>query len=136
MQEKYEALITKSFTDGQAIADIIKGNFYDADKEQEYFINEYQETIYLPIEKFDEYFRKVKIKSYQQKAKKKYRKENSVAFYMVFNPKTDQDIIDKLESVKDTLENKIATKGSRAGKSEYIRRLIREDIKRETKGGN
>ncbi len=125
MQKKYQALVTKSFTDGQALADIIKGQCYQADKDQEYFVSELNETIYLPKEQFDEHFRLVKIKSYQRKAKNKYVRSKTVAFYMTLFPNGDQDIIDRLEQVKETALTK---DGNRGGKAEYVRRLIREDI--------
>ena len=47
---------------------------------------------------------------------------------MVLFPSKDQDIIDRLEEMKETAEEKRAKKGGRNGKSDYIRRLIREDI--------
>ena len=47
---------------------------------------------------------------------------------MVLFPSKDQDIIDRLEEMKETAEQKREIKGGRNGKSDYIRRLIREDI--------
>ena len=127
MEKKYQALQTKSFTEGQALADIIKGHCYQADKEGEFFISEFGETVYLPSELFDLYFHEVKIKSYQRRAKNKYQKAKTVPFYLTFFPSKDQDIIDKLEEEK---ENALEKTGKRGGKGEYIRRLIREDIAR------
>ena len=48
METRYKALITKTFTDGQALADIVQGRTYIADKENEYFIGEFGDAIYLP----------------------------------------------------------------------------------------
>lgn len=137
MEKKYEALLTKSFTDGQALADIIKGRKYTADRENEWFIDEFEEKRYLPQAEFDEHFRAVKQKSYQLKAKNRYKTSGkTVAFYMTLHKTKDQDIIDRLEEMKETAESKHATKGGRNGKSDYIRRLIREDIARNPSVNN
>lgn len=136
MEKKYEALQTKSFTDGQALADIIKGHKYLADKDQEYFIGEFGEKVYIRQDEFDTYLRPIKIKAYQLKAKNNYAKsgKNTIVYLTLF-PDKDQDIIDRLEEVKETAESKFLSKGGRGGKNEYIRQLIREDIARN-KGGN
>ena len=131
MEKKYEALLTKSFTAGQALADIIKGRKYLADKENEYFIDEFEEKRYLPQSEFDEYFRLVKQKSYQARAKNNYAKSGKIfSMLFTFNAEKDRDIIQRLEAMKETEEHKRATKGGRGGRTEYIRRLIREDIAR------
>ena len=131
MEKQYIATQTKSFTAGQKLADIIKGRKYTADRDGEWFIDEFEEKRYLPQDEFDEYFMAVKIKSYQVRAKTKYAKSGKNArLYMTFFPSKDQDIIDRLEEMKETAESKRATKGGRNGKSDYIRRLIREDIAR------
>ena len=131
MEKQYIATQTKSFTDGQALADIIKGRKYTADRENEWFIDEFEEKRYLPQAEFDEYFMAVKIKSYQVRAKTKYATSGKNArLYMTFFPSKDQDIIDRLEEMKETDEQKRASKGGRGGKTEYIRKLIREDIER------
>ena len=126
MEKKYQALITQSFTEGQAIADIVKGNFYQADRENEYFISEFNETVYLPLEKFDEYFREVKIKPYQQKAKKSYV-HKQFRILLTFFPE-DADIVEWLDTKKETASTKKETKGGRGGRCEYIRQLIRQDM--------
>ena len=131
MEKQYIAMQTKSFTAGQKLADIIKGRKYTADRENEWFIDEFEEKRYLPQAEFDEYFRSVKIKSYQVRAKMRYATSGkNYPLYMVLFPSKDQDIIDRLEEMKETAEQKRATKGGRNGKSDYIRRLIREDIAR------
>lgn len=132
MEKRYEALQTEVFTNGDVVAGIIKGHKYIANKEQEYFISDLNETIHLPKMVFDEYFREIKQKSYQLKAKNRYKTSGkTVAVYLTLHPTKDQDIIDRLEEMKETTESKHATKGGRNGKSEYIRRLIREDIARQ-----
>ena len=137
MEKKYEALLTKSFTDGQALADIIKGRKYTADRDGEWFIDEFGDKRYLPQAEFDEHFRAVKLKSYQLKAKNRYKTSGkTVAFYMTLHKTKDQDIIARLEEMKETAESKQATKGGRNGKSDYIRRLIREDIANNGKQEN
>ena len=132
MEKQYIATQTKSFTDGQALADIIKGRKYTADRENEWFIDEFEEKRYLPQADFDNYFKVIKIKSYQVKAKTKYATSGkNYPFYMVLFPSKDQDIIDRLEEMKETAEQKRESKGGRNGKSDYIRRLIREDIEKQ-----
>lgn len=131
MEQQYIAMQTKSFTEGQKLADIIKGRKYTADRDGEWFIDEFEEKRYLPQAEFDEYFKAIKIKSYQVKAKTKYATSGkNYPLYMVLFPSKDQDIIDRLEEMKETAAQKRATKGGRNGKSDYIRRLIREDIAR------
>ena len=122
MQKKYKAIQTKSFKGG--LADIIEGNTYQADKEQEYFINEFNETIYLPKEKFSEYF-SIPKNAKQQQYNNKYAKNNVKVVYLRLFP-SDIDIIEHLENIKSN--EKSPTKN---GQSEYIRRLIREDMKRK-----
>lgn len=51
------------------------------------------------------------------RAQKKYVKEKTKSFSIRFNVDYDEDVIEKLESVKN--------------KQEYIRRLVRADIRRE-----
>ena len=135
MEKQYIATQTKSFTDGQVLADMVKGRTYTANKEEEYFIGEFGDTIYVPKEKFDEHFRIVKQKSYQRKAKKDYQKravqngKNKMLVMTLFGDK-DRDIIEHLDKLTETDEQKRASKGGRGGKTEYIRNLIREDIAR------
>jgi hypothetical protein len=40
----------------------------------------------------------------------------------------DKDLLEWLDSKKETIEQKRATKGGRGGRTEYIRQLIREDM--------
>lgn len=54
----------------------------------------------------------------QKRAKEKYDKQNTTQVKLKLNLKTDKDIIEKLESV-----------GNKQG---YIKRLIREDLQKET----
>jgi phosphoglycolate phosphatase-like HAD superfamily hydrolase len=128
MKQKYTALITKIFTDGQAMADMVKGRQYEADKDEEYFIGEFGDAIYIPKEKFDEFFKVVKIKSYQQRAKKNYVNKQ-FRILLTFFPE-DKDLLEWLDSKKETAEEKRASKGGRGGRTEYIRQLIREDMQR------
>ena len=100
MQKKYTALITKTFTDGQALADMVKGRQYQADKDEEYFIGEFGDAIYVPKEKFDEYFKAVKIRSYQQKAKRTYANKQ-FRILLTFFPE-DSDIVEWLDTKKET----------------------------------
>ena len=131
MEKQYIATQTKSFTDGQKLADIIKGRKYTADRDGEWFIDEFEEKRYLPQAEFDEYFAEIRQKAYKVKAKMRYATSGkNYPLYMVLFPNKDQDIIDRLEEMKETAEEKRATKGGRNGKSDYIRRLIREDIAR------
>ena len=133
MEKQYIATQTKSFTAGQKLADIIKGRKYTADRENEWFIDEFEEKRYLPQAEFDEFFIPIKQKSYQNKAKKSYQKravqqgKNKMLVITLFGDK-DRDIIEHLDGLKETDEQKRASKGGRGGKTEYIRRLIREDI--------
>ena len=120
--KKYKAIQTKSFKGG--LSDIIEGNTYQADKEQEYFINEFNETIYLPKEKFSEYF-SIPKNAKQQQYNNKYTKNNVKVVYLRLFP-SDRDIIEHLENIKSNEKSP-----SKNGQSEYIRRLIREDIKRQ-----
>ena len=134
MEQQYIATQTKSFTAGQKLADIIKGRKYTADRDGEWFIDEFEEKRYLPQDEFDEYFKAIKIKSYQVRAKTRYATSGkNYPLYMVLFPSKDQDIIDRLEEMKETSEQKRESKGGRNGKSDYIRRLIREDIARNKK---
>lgn len=129
MEKQYIAKQTKSFTDGQSLADIIKGRKYTADRDGEWFIDEFEEKRYLPQSEFDEYFAEIRQKSYKVKAKMRYATSGkNYPLYMVLFPSKDQDIIDRLEEMKETAEQKRESKGGRNGKSDYIRRLIREDI--------
>jgi hypothetical protein len=129
MEKQYIATQTKSFTAGQTLADIIKGRKYLADRENEWFIDEFGDKRYLPQDEFDEYFAEIRQKAYKVKSKMRYASSaKNYALYMVLFPSKDQDIIDRLEEMKETAESKHATKGGRNGKSDYIRRLIREDI--------
>lgn len=131
MEKQYIATQTKSFTAGQKLADIIKGRKYTADRDGEWFIDEFEEKRYLPQSEFDEYFAEIRQKAYKVKAKVRYATSGkNYPLYMVLFPNKDQDIIDRLEEMKETAEEKRATKGGRNGKSDYIRRLIREDIAR------
>lgn len=120
--KKYKAIQTKSFKGG--LADIIEGNTYQADKEQEYFINEFNETIYLPKEQFSEYF-SIPKNAKQQQYNNKYTKNNVKVVYLRLFP-SDIDIIEHLENIK-TKDKGLA----RNGQSEYVRKLIREDMKRK-----
>ena len=124
MEKKLQATQTKSFTQGQELADIIQGNTYIVNVESEYFVGEFKNTIYLPKEKMSEYFAEPQKKKYkyayseaQKRADQKYRKSKTTGFYMTFFPK-DQDIIDHLATISE-------------GKAEYIRRLIREDMQKQ-----
>ena len=136
MEKKYKAIVTKSFYEGQTLADIVQGRTYLADKEAEYFIGEFGEAIYLSKDNFDEHFKPIKQKSYQAKAKRNYQKraaeqgKQKILFITLYADK-DADIIEKLEQMKETEAEKKESKGSRGGKTEYIRRLIREDIAKE-----
>ena len=137
MEKQYIAQQTKSFTDGQVLADIIKGRKYTADRDGEWFIDEFEEKRYLPQSEFDEYFAEIRQKAYKVKAKMRYATSGkNYPLYMVLFPSKDQDIIDRLEEMKETAEQKRATKGGRNGKSDYIRRLIREDIARNKSVNN
>lgn len=120
--KKYTALQTMAFKGG--LADIIKGKTYQGDKDQEYFINEFNETIYLSKEDFGTYF-KVFERGSHRKATQKYFKNNVKVVYLRLFPE-DKDIIEHLETIK------VEEKGrARNGQSEYIRKLIREDMKRQ-----
>ena len=131
MEKQYIAQQTKSFTAGQTLADIIKGRKYTADRENEWFIDEFEEKRYLSQAEFDEYFSEIRQKAYKVKTKMRYATSGkNYPLYIVLFPSKDQDIIDRLEEMKETAESKHATKGGRNGKSDYIRRLIREDIAR------
>lgn len=131
MEKQYIATQTKSFTAGQTLADIIKGHKYLADRENEWFIDEFEEKRYLSQAEFDEYFSGIRQKAYKVKTKMRYATSGkNYPLYIVLFPSKDQDIIDRLEEMKETAESKHATKGGRNGKSDYIRNLIREDIAR------
>lgn len=131
MEKQYIATQTKSFTAGQTLADIIKGRKYLADRENEWFIDEFEEKRYLSQAEFDEYFSEIRQKAYKVKTKMRYATSGkNYPLYIVLFASKDQDIIDRLEEMKETAESKHATKGGRNGKSDYIRRLIREDIAR------
>ena len=131
MEKQYIAQQTKSFTQGQKLADIIKGRKYTADRDNEWFIDEFEEKRYLSQSEFDNYFAEIRQKAYKVKAKIRYATSGkNYPLYMVLFLSKDQDIIDRLEEMKETSEEKRATKGGRNGKSDYIRRLIREDIAR------
>ena len=137
MEKQYIAQKTKSFTDGQVLADIIKGRKYTADRDGEWFIDEFDEKRYLPKAEFDEYFAEIRQKAYKVKAKMRYATSGkNYPLYMVLFPSKDQDIIDRLEEMKETAEQKRESKGGRNGKSDYIRRLIREDIARNSSVDN
>lgn len=118
----YIAKETKSFTEGQNVADIIKGNKYQADKDQEFFVGEFGNTIYLPQADFDIYFKRDERASHR-KATAKYSKKLKVVYLRLF-PNADQDIIEFLSTIKETNRTSVG----RAGQSDYIRRLIREDM--------
>ena len=60
MEKQYIATQTKSFTAGQKLADIIKGRKYTADRDGEWFIDEFDEKRYLAQCEFGLYFREVK----------------------------------------------------------------------------
>ena len=116
MEQQYIATRTKSFTDGQALADIIKGRKYTADRENEWFIDEFEEKRYLPQAEFDEYFAEIKQKAYKVKAKTRYATSGkNYPLYMVLFPSKDQDIIDRLEEMKETAEEKRAPHPDRNG---------------------
>lgn len=123
--KNYIAKETKSFTDGQAVADIITGNRYQADKEQEYFIGEFGNTIYLSQGEFDTYF-KSDTRASHRKATIKYCKENVKVVYLRLYP-SDKDIIEFLDTIKEPTRKD----NSRAGANDYIRKLIREDMQRQ-----
>ena len=111
MEKQYIAQQTKSFTQGQKLADIIKGRKYTADRDNEWFIDEFDEKRYLPQSEFDEYFSEIRQKAYKVKAKMLYATSGkNYPFYMVLFPSKDQDIIDRLEEMKETAESKQATK--------------------------
>ena len=122
MLKTYKAIQTKSFKGG--LADIIEGNSYQADKEQEYFINEFNETIYLPKEKFNEYF-SIPKNAKQQQYNNKYAKNNVKVVYLRLFP-SDIDIIEHLENIKSNEKSP-----SKNCQSEYIRKLIRADMQRK-----
>ena len=58
----------------------------------------------------------------QKRASRKYAAANTVQKSLQFNRNTDADIIEKLEDIKDII-----------GIQGYIKRLIRDDIKRQEK---
>lgn len=125
MLKKYIAKETKSFTVGQSVADIVKGNKYEGDRKLEYFIGEFGNTIYLPMEQFETYFnidKRVSLK----KAVAKYYKNNVKVVYLRLFPE-DKDIIDHLANIKEPTR----LKAGRNGQSEYIRKLIREDMEKQ-----
>jgi hypothetical protein len=137
MEKQYIATQTKSFTAGQKLADIIKGRKYTADRDGEWFIDEFEEKRYLPQAEFDEYFAEIRQKAYKVKAKMRYANSGkNYPLYIVLFPSKDQDIIDRLEEMKETAEQKRESKGGRNGKSDYIRKLIREDIARNSSVNN
>lgn len=124
MEKEFIALTTKSFTEEQALADIIEGKKYIGDKDNEYFISEYGDTIYLAKEDFEIYFKSFERKSHR-KAIQKYFKNNVKVVYLRLFPE-DKDIIQHLETIK------VEEKGrARNGQSEYIRKLIREDMQKQ-----
>lgn len=117
----YIAKETKSFTQGQVLADIIQGNKYQCDKKQGYFIGEFGNEISLSQEEFELYF-KWDIKESHLKATTKYFKNNVKVVYLRLFPE-DKDIIEYLENIKASTKSP-----NRAGTSDYIRKLIREDM--------
>lgn len=121
----YIAQKTISLTEGQAIADIIKGEKYEGDKENEYVIGQFGNTIYITQEQFDTLFKADERKSHR-KATTKYFKDNIKVVYLRLFP-TDNDIIDHLAKIKEPTR----TNPNRNGQSEYIRKLIRADIERQ-----
>ena len=101
------------------------------DKKHSLRFDEFEEKRYLSQAEFDEYFAEIRQKAYKVKAKTRYATSGkNYPLYMVLFPSKDQDIIDRLEEMKETAESKHATKGGRNGKSDYIRKLIREDIEK------
>ena len=120
----YVAKETKSFTDGQTLADIIKGNKYKVYKEDGYFIGEFGTQIELQENEFDLYFKNQDYDN-SKEYKKNYFKQNVRCINFRLFP-SDQDILEHLESIKAT--ERTAKKN---GINEYIRRLIREDMARQ-----
>ena len=127
MLKRYEAKKTCSFSEGQALADFVEGRYYKADRQKGYAINEFDETIAISQEVFEDLFRLVKISRAGNKTKKKYRKTNTTQLYITLFNDADRDIIEHLEKMTT---HKYMKNGGRAGKSEYIRNLIRADILR------
>lgn len=125
MEKKCIALKTRSFTEGQAIADIIKGNEYIIDYDNEYFVGQFGNTIYLPQAQFSIYFKQVQNEN-SKAYRNRYFKERVKSINLRFFP-SDQDIIDHLEGLKATTKS-----SQKNGVCEYIRRLIREDIAKTT----
>lgn len=130
MEKQYKAIITKSFTPNQAMPDIVKGRTYKADKDNEYFISEFADKVYLSQEKFDEHFKAIKITSSQKKAKRNYARKNKTLL-LTFFPE-DKDLLDWLDKKRETVEQKRESKGARGGRTEYIRQLIRKDMQRNS----
>jgi hypothetical protein len=126
MEKQYIATQTISFTDGQVLADIIKGNEYTADFEEEYFIGQFGNMIYLPQSEFFEYFEKPKGENARNYRNEYFRNKVKCITLKLFQ--SDQDIIDHLAKMKTS--EKSAKKN---GVCEYIRRLIREDMQRNNK---
>jgi hypothetical protein len=116
---------TKSFTEFQALADIIEGNKYQGDRKKGYIVGEFDNIINIPKEDFDNYF-KSDITTSHRKATLKYCKNNVKVIYLRLYPE-DKDIIQFLENIKEPTRKD----NSRAGASEYIRKLIREDMKKQ-----
>lgn len=123
----YTALETKSFTEGQEIADIIEGEKYQGDKENEYFVGRFDNTIYLPLDEWEKYF-KTDERASHRKATNKYFKNNTKSLYIRLFP-SDKDIIDHLATIKEPTRKN----SNKNGQSEYIRQLIRADIQRKNK---
>lgn len=118
MDNKLKAKITATIQKDQALADIIKNRTYTADIEQEYFINEFGETVYLPKEKFSEYFFLVKSSNALLKANLKYRTSGKITqLNITFTKNTESDILEHLNNLG-------------MPKATYIKNLIRADMKK------
>lgn len=122
MERKYIAKKTMNFSGQSSLYDIIEGNFYMGDKEKEYIISEFGEIVFVPKKTFTSCLNVVKSEA-QKKYQKNYRERRTMIYITLF-PK-DRDIIDYLEKTFPRTKAK-----QRGGKSEYIRRLIRDDMER------
>ena len=120
----YIAVQTKSFTEGQVLADIIKDNKYQVYQEEGFFIGEFGNKIYFAPEEFNQLFRMQEYEN-SKTYRNKYLRERVKSINLKLFP-SDQDIIDHLEKIKLTEHTK-----KKAGQCEYIRRLIREDMQRQ-----